>query len=262
MARPTKEGLGYFPMDVDIDQDDKLIVPIAKHGMTGFGVIVKLMMEIYRNGYFYPWTDKEQYVFPFKIGMEREKVSEIVNDCLESGFFDQEQFERNKILTSYGFQKRFELAANRRKESSINDRFRTQKELMQTEMELLHAETPEMDAESTQSKVKESKVNKTKVNKIKYAEFVFMKESEYQKLIQQYGEENTERMIAVLDNYKGSKGKTYKDDYRAILSWVVEKVVGKEVPKQQDKVVASRNKDVEFQQWVQEGNDPDGFDWS
>ena len=27
-----------------------------------------------------------------------------------------------------------------------------------------------------------------------------------------------------LDNYKGSSGKTYKSDYRAILSWVIEKI--------------------------------------
>jgi hypothetical protein len=30
-------------------------------------------------------------------------------------------------------------------------------------------------------------------------------------------------MIEILDNYKGSKGRMYKDDYRAILSWVVNK---------------------------------------
>lgn len=29
--------------------------------------------------------------------------------------------------------------------------------------------------------------------------------------------------VEVLDNYKGSTGKKYKSDYRAILSWVVDK---------------------------------------
>jgi len=59
---------------------------------------------------------------------------------------------------------------------------------------------------------------------IKYAEYVKMKEIEYNKLIEKYGEDITKEMIEVLDNYKGSKGKTYKSDYRAILSWVVDKV--------------------------------------
>lgn len=156
MARPQKEGLEYFPLDVDIDQDDKLVVPIAKHGMLGLGVIVKLMMEVYKNGYYYPWTEKELYVFPFKIGVDSEKVSEIVIDCINSGFFCNKQYKRNQILTSYGFQKRFLLATTRRKDATINNRYLVQKELMSTETELLHTETKESGAESTQSKVKES----------------------------------------------------------------------------------------------------------
>lgn len=67
--------------------------------------------------------------------------------------------------------------------------------------------------------------------KIKYAEYVHMTEAEHKKLIEQYGEEKTARMIEALDNYKGSKGKQYKSDYRAILSWVVEKVE-KEQPRE------------------------------
>ena len=59
---------------------------------------------------------------------------------------------------------------------------------------------------------------------IRYAEFVKLKESEYQKLIEQYGEYLTQKMIEVLDNYKGANGKKYKSDYRAILNWVAEKV--------------------------------------
>ena len=51
-----------------------------------------------------------------------------------------------------------------------------------------------------------------------------MTEEEHAKLITEHGEEKVKEMIHVLDNYKGSKGKKYKSDYRAILSWVVEKV--------------------------------------
>ena len=63
----------------------------------------------------------------------------------------------------------------------------------------------------------------TKV-RIKYRDFVFLYENEYQKLLEEHGEENTKRLLDILDNYKGSKGKTYKDDYRAILSWVVKRL--------------------------------------
>ena len=60
--------------------------------------------------------------------------------------------------------------------------------------------------------------------KKKYRDYVSMTEDEYQKLLDTYGEEFTERCLDVLNAYKGSKGKTYKSDYLAILNWVVGRV--------------------------------------
>lgn len=57
--------------------------------------------------------------------------------------------------------------------------------------------------------------------KIKYAEFVTMKEPEYQTLVDQHGEDFVRECIKILDNYKGATGKKYKSDYRAILNWVI-----------------------------------------
>lgn len=57
-----------------------------------------------------------------------------------------------------------------------------------------------------------------------YADDVTMTEIEYQKLVSRYGEEKTKHLIEVLSNYKGSKGKKYISDYKAILSWVVKRV--------------------------------------
>jgi hypothetical protein len=68
--------------------------------------------------------------------------------------------------------------------------------------------------------------NNTKELYIRYAEFVQLKESEYNKLIEEHGKPLTDKMIEVLDNYKGANGKKYKSDYRAILNWVVDKVKG------------------------------------
>ena len=50
-----------------------------------------------------------------------------------------------------------------------------------------------------------------------------MTESNYNALVSKYGTMFADECISILDNYKGSKGKAYKDDYRAILSWVVDK---------------------------------------
>lgn len=67
----------------------------------------------------------------------------------------------------------------------------------------------------------EQKAKAEKTKKYKYADFVTLTRDEYANLCGQFSEEVAKRMIEILDNYKGSKGKKYKSDYRAILSWVV-----------------------------------------
>lgn len=61
----------------------------------------------------------------------------------------------------------------------------------------------------------------TKPTKNKYAPYVMLTESEYNKLIEHYGQDGADWMITKLDNYKEARGMTYKSDYRAILNWVV-----------------------------------------
>lgn len=63
---------------------------------------------------------------------------------------------------------------------------------------------------------------KKEEEKINFAEFVSMTNADYEKLVSTYGKEFADQCIKKLDNYKGSSGKTYKSDYRAILSWVVD----------------------------------------
>ena len=65
---------------------------------------------------------------------------------------------------------------------------------------------------------------KLKPDKKSYAEFVKMSEANYDRLVKLYGKAFADACIVELDNYKGARGKTYKDDYRAILCWVVDRV--------------------------------------
>lgn len=57
--------------------------------------------------------------------------------------------------------------------------------------------------------------------KFKYADYVTLTRNEYAKLCSEHSEDGAKRMIEILNNYKGSKGKKYKSDYMAILNWVV-----------------------------------------
>jgi DNA replication protein DnaD len=55
--------------------------------------------------------------------------------------------------------------------------------------------------------------------KNKYADFVSLTLEEYQKLLEEFGEQGTADRIEKLNLYKGSTGKKYKSDYLTILNW-------------------------------------------
>lgn len=76
------------------------------------------------------------------------------------------------------------------------------------------------DIHKTYKTIKTNNKN-IKKQKNSYAEFVTLTSDEYSKLVEEFGENATKRMIEILDNYKGSSGKKYSSDYRAILNWVV-----------------------------------------
>ena len=115
MARPIKKGLDYFPLDVDIDHNDKVALIEAEFGMTGFAVVVKLYMKIYDAGYFYEWSDKEKLLFSNRVKMTVEEVQAIVERCIHWELFDNGMFKKYGILTSSGIQERFIEATTRRK---------------------------------------------------------------------------------------------------------------------------------------------------
>ena len=82
-----------------------------------------------------------------------------------------------------------------------------------------------MNNENVNENVNEKKINKkSQPDKIHFADFVTMTNAEHEKLVSTYGKNFADQCITVLDNYKGSSGKTYKSDYRAILTWVVDKI--------------------------------------
>jgi len=68
---------------------------------------------------------------------------------------------------------------------------------------------------------------KEKPQKIAYAEFVFLTEAEHERLIKDYGEADTSRMIEILDNYIGQnpkKNNRYTDHNRVIRGWVKDRL--------------------------------------
>lgn len=121
MARPNKQGLDYFPMDVTTDDKFELIE--AKHGVVGFAVIIKLFQKIYKEGYFIEWTEERLLIFKKNINVEITTINSIIEDALRYNIFEESLFKKYKILTSSGIQKRFIIASDRRKMIELNKNY-------------------------------------------------------------------------------------------------------------------------------------------
>lgn len=110
----AKSGIDYFPLDVVLDSKFELIE--AEFGLTGFGVVVHLLQEIYgKAGYYIEWTEEVALLFARKVGLGGSVVSEIVEASIRRGMFDKEKYDKYRVLTSKGIQTRYFEAVSRRK---------------------------------------------------------------------------------------------------------------------------------------------------
>lgn len=158
MARPTKSGLDYFPLDVDIFEDEKIEAIAGEFGIKGELAVIKLLCAVYKKGYFIVWNDLTKATLLKRLpGVSKELLDQIVARLVAWEFFNEDLFNSAKVLTSENIQATFFEATKRRKTPKptkyiVNVNNNSQSETVNVDI-------------NTQSKVKESKVNKSKVNK-------------------------------------------------------------------------------------------------
>ncbi len=169
MARPNKQGVDYFPLDVHLDDKFKFIE--IKYKLEGFAILTKLMQKIYSYGYWYRWTEDEALLFADELRTDYEKVKGVVDEALERGVFDKDMYEKYNILTSSGIQKRYKEIVRRRKDVEVIEEYLLIDGTFGVNDDINPSPSKHDDSKSTQSKVKESKVKETK-EQIPYADIV------------------------------------------------------------------------------------------
>lgn len=159
------------------------------------------------------------------------KEKDMLNICKSYNEEIFSKFKKDKDENYYN--ERLEYEVNKRKAYSESRRNnRRKKETYEKDMKnICNSYEEHMENENVNENININKNNskrgskgKKEEEKIHFAEFVSMTNAEREKLVSTYGKDFADQCILVLDNYKGSSGKTYKNDYRAILNWVVDKV--------------------------------------
>ena len=147
MARPIKEGFDYFPLDVDFFQDIKIRKLIKYQGEKAVSVLICLLCNIYKQGYYIRWDKDLAFVISEQSGCKEVFVSEILKNCLNIGIFSKQMFDEKQVFTSIEIQNQYKIICENAKRKVIKTEFF----IVNTELTLVNSEL------STQSKVKERK---------------------------------------------------------------------------------------------------------
>ena len=155
MARPIKQGMEYFPHDVDAMSDDKIEVLRALHGNDGYVFYFGLLERIYRQTDFeYDISDEETIqILCKKFLISKESFEKILHTALKYACFDTEIYKNTGCLTSNGIKKRAEAVIKKR------ESMRNKRSWRVSDAETLEETVPQ----KPQSKVKDSKVKDSKV---------------------------------------------------------------------------------------------------
>lgn len=122
MARTSKKGLEYFPMDIDIFNDLKIRKLIKYQGGKSITVYALLLCNIYKNGYYMEWDKELPFICSELTGFEEAYIAEVIKTCLTLGLFSKELFDAKGVLTSKGIQERYNRICNQcRRVCKIND---------------------------------------------------------------------------------------------------------------------------------------------
>ncbi len=206
----------YFSHDANARQDEKILMLRAEHGWEGYGIywaLVEMMFESSDTALHHSKTKGIAVSYNIDITL----LESVINTCVTENLFvsDGVMFWSESLKRRKS--KYHELKAKKSEpgKKGMAKRWGKKNTVITDDNRVI----------TKDNKGKESKGKESKENKNKYGDFVSMTQSEYEKLISEHGEVLTRKMIETLDNYKGSKGRTYKSDYRAILSWVKDKVI-------------------------------------
>ncbi len=163
MARPTKKGLDYFPLDVDFLSDLKVRRIIKACGKEAVHILLALLANVYRDeGYYVLWDEDLAFLVADEVGTKEGTVEELVRKAVQVKFFDKDIFDKYSVLTSKGIQNRYILATKERKKVELEFKYLLTNEVNRSNISINGRNNSVNQGNNQQSKVKESKVKEIK----------------------------------------------------------------------------------------------------
>ena len=98
MARPTKQGIDYFPVDCQFD--DKLELLIVDKGGIALAVIITIWQLIYQNnGYYVENGHDLALLIKRRIMVDAGIIEDVIKAAVDRDIFNKGLYKKHKILT-------------------------------------------------------------------------------------------------------------------------------------------------------------------
>lgn len=110
MARPYKDGVDYFPLDVGFLRDKKVRLIKGEFGARGIMILLSALCRVYEdNGYYTTLDEDDKILMADEIGcgVTAELVGQVVQGCVKRSMFSDTLLNAFGVLTSPGIQRRF-----------------------------------------------------------------------------------------------------------------------------------------------------------
>lgn len=249
----------YFSHDSNARNDSKVLKLRMAHGAAGYGVYFMILERLREESDY--MCIKDYKIIAYELQVKTELVKSVVEDFDLFAFTsDGERFYSNSFNKRMKMKDAISSKRAEAGKRGMAKRWQQHKADNKTITSVIEEDnkvitndnkaiTNTITKDNNKSKEKESKENivsnetdnthaheggetppnlsdkekakADKKKKYKYADYVSLTRDEYAKLCEEHGEDPVKAMIETLNNYKGSKGKTYKSDYLAIKNWVI-----------------------------------------
>ena len=213
----------WFKHMSDMSFDPKVKRVLRKYGVEGYGLYCYVLESIARNlkeSSPYPELEEVSEDLAADLKMDSRKVEEIMMYMVKQGLFDfRDASDRVVCMKMIDY-----LDEYHRKRGKLSP---IRKALQDIEVRHCPDKLPTLSGQLAQEEDKEEEKNRVEKNKKttpkkhKHGEYkhVLLSEGEYNRLVHDWGEEETERMIKRLDEGIELKGYKYNSHNLALRKW-------------------------------------------